>query len=162
PRARLVKGHSHRARIARERSRSRMTARRALWGLVAASTLLRLALAASLGPGNDEAYYALFALHPDWSYFDQPPMLAVVEGVGMGLAGQVPRDLLAGRDVALPGGRAVGPPLAAAAGTVPGPDAGDGAVLACDRVERGPRVGLVRLPGWPGRRGARLPARHAR
>ncbi|HEV3163085.1 MAG TPA: glycosyltransferase family 39 protein [Isosphaeraceae bacterium] len=60
-----------------------MTERRALWILVATTALLRLFLAASLGPSNDEAYYALFAVHRDWSYFDQPPMVALVESIGM-------------------------------------------------------------------------------
>src|SRR5438309_11956253 len=66
-----------------------MTPRRALWGLIAVSGLLRLAWAASLGPGNDEAYHYLFLVHPDWSYFDHPPMLAAVESVGVALAGGV-------------------------------------------------------------------------
>ncbi len=64
-----------------------MTPRRSLWGLIVVSGVLRLAWAASLGPGNDEAYHYLFAVHPDWSYFDHPPMLALVERVGIALAG---------------------------------------------------------------------------
>jgi 4-amino-4-deoxy-L-arabinose transferase-like glycosyltransferase len=64
-----------------------ITPRRALWGLIAVATLLRLAWAASLGPGNDEAYYFLFTAHPDWSYFDQPPMVAVVEAAGLVVSG---------------------------------------------------------------------------
>ncbi len=68
-------------------------ARRALWCLVAASALLRLGWAASLGPGNDEAYHALFVAHPDWSYFDHPPMLAVVEAIGLTVAGGLPTML---------------------------------------------------------------------
>ena len=64
-----------------------MTARRALWTLVAASTLLRLAWAACLGVGNDEAYHYLFTVHRDWSYYDHPPMTAVVEAVGLAFAG---------------------------------------------------------------------------
>jgi hypothetical protein len=60
-----------------------MTPRRALWSLIIVSGLLRLGWAASLGPCNDEAYHYLFAVHPDWSYFDHPPMLAVVERVGL-------------------------------------------------------------------------------
>ena len=44
-------------------------------------------LAASLGLGNDEAYHYLFAVHRDWSYFDHPPMLAVVERLGIGSGG---------------------------------------------------------------------------
>jgi hypothetical protein len=62
-----------------------MTPRRALWSLIVVSGLLRLGWAASLGPCNDEAYHYLFAVHPDWSYFDHPPMLAVVERVGLAL-----------------------------------------------------------------------------
>ena len=64
-----------------------MTPRRTLWGLIVLSALLRLAWAASLGPGTDEAYHYLFAVHRDWSYFDHPPMLAVVELAGLSLAG---------------------------------------------------------------------------
>ena len=64
-----------------------MTPRRALWALIVVSAALRLAWAASLGPGTDEAYHYLFAVHRDWSYFDHPPMLAVVESAGLALAG---------------------------------------------------------------------------
>jgi 4-amino-4-deoxy-L-arabinose transferase-like glycosyltransferase len=64
-----------------------MTARRALWGLIVVSAALRLAWASSLGPGTDEAYHYLFAVHRDWSYFDHPPMLAVVESAGLALVG---------------------------------------------------------------------------
>jgi 4-amino-4-deoxy-L-arabinose transferase-like glycosyltransferase len=64
-----------------------MTPRRALWVLIVVSGLARLAWAASLGAGNDEAYHYLFTVHRDWSYFDHPPMLAVVESVGVALAG---------------------------------------------------------------------------
>lgn len=60
-----------------------MTSRRALWGLIVVSGILRLAWAASIGPGNDEAYHYLFTTHPDLSYFDHPPMLAVVEALGI-------------------------------------------------------------------------------
>src|SRR5258707_7564427 len=59
-----------------------MTPRRALWGLIVVSGLLRLAWAASLGLGNDEAYHYLFSVHRDWSYFDHPPMVALVESLG--------------------------------------------------------------------------------
>ncbi|MDR3637676.1 MAG: glycosyltransferase family 39 protein [Isosphaeraceae bacterium] len=64
-----------------------MTTRRALWGLIAVSTVLHLAWGAAIGPGNDEAYHYLFTVHRDWSYFDHPPMLAVVEALGVRLAG---------------------------------------------------------------------------
>ncbi|WP_435017767.1 ArnT family glycosyltransferase [Tundrisphaera sp. TA3] len=62
-----------------------MTPRRTLWLLIGASTLLRLAWASILGPGNDEAYHYLFWAHPDWSYFDHPPMVAVIESIGPAL-----------------------------------------------------------------------------
>jgi 4-amino-4-deoxy-L-arabinose transferase-like glycosyltransferase len=58
-----------------------------LWILIVAATALRLVLAASLGVGNDEAYHYLFAVHPDASDFDHPPMLALVESVGLALHG---------------------------------------------------------------------------
>ena len=66
-----------------------MTPRQTLWGLIVVSAALRLAWASSLGPGTDEAYHYLFAVHRDWSYFDHPPMLAVVESAGLALAGGV-------------------------------------------------------------------------
>lgn len=65
-----------------------MSPRLALWTLIAASTLVRLAWAASLGPGNDEAYYYLFTVHPDWSYYDHPPLTAWVAGLGLRLGGE--------------------------------------------------------------------------
>ena len=66
-----------------------MWPRRALWILIVVSAVLRLAWAASLGPGNDEAYHYLFTVHRDWSYFDHPPMLMVVETLGLKLSGGV-------------------------------------------------------------------------
>ncbi len=64
-----------------------MTTRRAIWGLIVGSAFLRLFWAASLGPGNDEAYHFLFSVHRDWSYFDHPPMIAVIETLGPALTG---------------------------------------------------------------------------
>lgn len=52
-----------------------MSNRRALALLIAIPAALRLILAASIGPGNDEAYYTLYADHLDWSYFDHPPLV---------------------------------------------------------------------------------------
>ena len=60
-----------------------MTDRRWLWVLIVVSGVLRLAFAWSVGPGNDEAYHALFAIHLDWSYFDHPPMMALIARLGM-------------------------------------------------------------------------------
>jgi 4-amino-4-deoxy-L-arabinose transferase-like glycosyltransferase len=59
-----------------------MSPGRALLALVVLGTLVRLALAASLGPSNDEAYYSLFAVHPDWSYYDHPPLVGVLIWLG--------------------------------------------------------------------------------
>ncbi len=50
---------------------------RVLW-LIAISTLLRAFLAATLELGNDEVYYRLYALYPDWSHFDHPPMVGLL------------------------------------------------------------------------------------
>jgi hypothetical protein len=46
--------------------------------LILISTLVRGFLAASLELGNDEVYYRLYALYPDWSHFDHPLMVGVV------------------------------------------------------------------------------------
>lgn len=48
----------------------------ALAALIAAFTLLRLALAASLPLLPQEAYYWQWSLQPDGSYFDHPPLVA--------------------------------------------------------------------------------------
>jgi 4-amino-4-deoxy-L-arabinose transferase-like glycosyltransferase len=64
-----------------------MTPRRALLCLIAISAVLRLVWAGSVGLGHDEAYHYLFSVHRDWSYFDHPPMLALVESIGPALFG---------------------------------------------------------------------------
>ena len=46
--------------------------------LIVISTLVRGFLAANLELGNDEVYYRLYALYPDWSHFDHPLMIGVV------------------------------------------------------------------------------------
>ena len=43
--------------------------------LLVASTLVRGFLAFWLEFGNDEVYYWTYALYPDWSHFDHPPMV---------------------------------------------------------------------------------------
>ena len=48
-----------------------------LW-LIVISTLIRGFLATTLELGNDEIYYRLYALYPDWSHFDHPLMVGVV------------------------------------------------------------------------------------
>ncbi len=55
--------------------------------LLAASLVLRLAAAASVGPGFDEAYYHLFSLHLAAGYFDHPPLVAFTAGLGRWLTG---------------------------------------------------------------------------
>lgn len=62
-----------------------MTSSRALWILIIASGVLRAVWSAGLDLGNDESYHYLFTVHRDWSYFDHPPMLALVEGLGLAL-----------------------------------------------------------------------------
>ena len=51
--------------------------------------LVRLVISICLNPGFDEAYYYLSTLHPDWSYFDYPPLVTLTTGVGVWLTGQV-------------------------------------------------------------------------
>ncbi len=43
--------------------------------LMAISLLLRALVAALTDLGNDEVYYWTYALYPDWSHFDHPPMV---------------------------------------------------------------------------------------
>jgi 4-amino-4-deoxy-L-arabinose transferase-like glycosyltransferase len=45
-----------------------------LW-LIAIATLVRLFLASQVELANDEVYYWTYALHPDLSHFDHPPMV---------------------------------------------------------------------------------------
>jgi len=51
---------------------------RGLWWLIIISTLLRAFTAAFIELGNDEVYYRLYALYPDWSHFDHPLMVGAV------------------------------------------------------------------------------------
>jgi 4-amino-4-deoxy-L-arabinose transferase-like glycosyltransferase len=50
-----------------------------LWILVAALTLLRLAVIGHFGLGVDEAHYVLYGLYPALSYFDHPPLVGWTE-----------------------------------------------------------------------------------
>jgi hypothetical protein len=50
---------------------------------------IRVVISIWLHPGFDEAYYYLYTLHPDWSYFDHPPLVAVTTGIGVWLTGSV-------------------------------------------------------------------------
>lgn len=47
-----------------------------IWILIIISALVRLFFAATVELGNDEVYYRIFGLFPDWSYFDHPPLTA--------------------------------------------------------------------------------------
>jgi hypothetical protein len=62
-----------------------MTSRRALFAIIATSSILRLAWAANLGGYTNEAYYFLYARNLDWGYFDHPPMVGAVAAVGLRL-----------------------------------------------------------------------------
>jgi 4-amino-4-deoxy-L-arabinose transferase-like glycosyltransferase len=47
--------------------------------LLATSALLHVLLSLTLELSADEAHYALYALHLDWSYFDHPPLVGWVQ-----------------------------------------------------------------------------------
>ncbi len=49
-----------------------------LYILIAASTIIRILIACSLELGIDESYYETYALHLQWSYFDHPPIVALL------------------------------------------------------------------------------------
>jgi hypothetical protein len=49
-----------------------------LIGLLVVSAVVRSILAAWMELGNDEVYYWAYALYPDWSHFDHPPMVGWV------------------------------------------------------------------------------------
>jgi 4-amino-4-deoxy-L-arabinose transferase-like glycosyltransferase len=63
--------------------------RRALAWLIAVTLILRVGWAAVLETGADEAYNFLYSVHPDWSYFDHPPMTMWVGSTGLWLCGGV-------------------------------------------------------------------------
>ncbi len=60
---------------------------RVFWVTLAVSFAVRLALSGMIGPGFDEAYYHLFARNLAWGYFDHPPAVAIVAGLGTWLTG---------------------------------------------------------------------------
>ena len=43
--------------------------------LIIIATLVRCIIACSIGFGNDEVYYRMYAEHLQWNYFDHPPMV---------------------------------------------------------------------------------------
>ena len=60
---------------------SRLTPWQATLLLIVVSSLLRLAAAATVAISTDEAHYALYGLHLDWSYFDHPPMVGWLQAL---------------------------------------------------------------------------------
>ena len=46
-----------------------------IWRALGAGALLHVLLAISVGLSPDEAHYALYAWHLDWSYYDHPPLV---------------------------------------------------------------------------------------
>ncbi|HCW07412.1 MAG TPA: hypothetical protein DGG95_08630 [Cytophagales bacterium] len=46
--------------------------------LILVATAVRTFLATQVELGNDEVYYWTYALYPDWSHFDHPPMVGIV------------------------------------------------------------------------------------
>jgi 4-amino-4-deoxy-L-arabinose transferase-like glycosyltransferase len=68
----------------------RLTPARALIVLAVLVTLARLAFGAAMHLTEDEAYYRLWALHPQAGYLDHPPMIAWWIRAGMALFGDTP------------------------------------------------------------------------
>ncbi len=64
-----------------ETTRQAERALQATWALVAGITLLHLLVAPGIGLSVDEAHYALYGLHLDWSYFDHPPMVGWLQAL---------------------------------------------------------------------------------
>ena len=61
----------------------RLTSIQATLLLIAACTLLRLLAAGNAGLSVDEAHYALYGMHMDWSYFDHPPMIGWLQAIAL-------------------------------------------------------------------------------
>jgi len=57
--------------------------------LLVGGLLFRCVIAFWLYPGFDEAYYYLYSLHLDWSYFDHPVLVALTTGFGPWVTGEV-------------------------------------------------------------------------
>ena len=49
---------------------------RGVWLLLGGLLILKFIMISQLGLKTEEAYYWNYAQHPDWSYFDHPPMVA--------------------------------------------------------------------------------------
>ncbi len=57
--------------------------------MLLAGLLFRGLIAFWLPPGFDEAYYYIYTLNPALSYFDHPPLVALVTAIGIWLTGDV-------------------------------------------------------------------------
>ncbi|MEI8019040.1 MAG: glycosyltransferase family 39 protein [Schlesneria sp.] len=55
--------------------------------VIIVTMIVRLAWAAGLETGQDEAYHFLYTINPDWSYFDHPPMVMYVAKFGIMVCG---------------------------------------------------------------------------
>jgi 4-amino-4-deoxy-L-arabinose transferase-like glycosyltransferase len=72
--------------------------------VIIALALVRVAVAATTGLTDDEAYYRLWAIAPAVSYYDHPPMVAWMIAAGRWLLGDTPLGIrLAGPLIALIG-----------------------------------------------------------
>ncbi|OLP19056.1 4-amino-4-deoxy-L-arabinose transferase [Leptolyngbya sp. 'hensonii'] len=61
----------------------------ALLSVLAGGLLFRIVSACYLYPGFDEAYYYVYTLYPNLSYFDHPLLVALTTGLGVWLTGAV-------------------------------------------------------------------------
>jgi 4-amino-4-deoxy-L-arabinose transferase-like glycosyltransferase len=61
--------------------------------IIGISLFLRLLWAALIMPTMDEGYHYLYAVHPDWSYFDHPPMVMLLVRAGLELCGGAVNNL---------------------------------------------------------------------
>lgn len=52
-----------------------MNYRKKTFWLIAIATFIKIIIAATIGLGNDEVYYRLYAAPLEWNYFDHPPMV---------------------------------------------------------------------------------------
>jgi dolichol-phosphate mannosyltransferase len=61
-----------------------------LWSALATVLAAQVAVAAAVPLLPEEAYHWNYARHPDWSYFDHPPMIAWSIAVGRSVLGDTP------------------------------------------------------------------------
>ena len=57
------------------------------WCWIVALALIRFFIGFRYGLGVDEAHYALYGIHLDWSYFDHPPLVGWVQAFFLSLLG---------------------------------------------------------------------------